>query len=181
MRADVLATTVRWDHDPQHLVPSLQGEVAHGRFRRPDEREVQVRDDVPTFTSAPLVTPLDLCGPIVARLVVTTTGASAHVMAKLSDVYPEGPARRIADGAALVNGGLEPSPVEVSLGHAGYRVRRGHRLRLEIASSAYPRYIWHPGTDEDPWQAIGARSSAQALHVGGNASTLQLRVIGKTG
>jgi uncharacterized protein len=177
LRPDSLPTTVRWDHDPRQLVPSLQGEVAHGRFRRPDEREVQVRDDVPTFTSTPFVRPLDLCGPITAHLVVTTTGTSAHVMAKLSDVYPEGPARRIADGAALVRGGLEPTPVEVSLGHAGYRVRPGHRLRLEVASSAYPRYIWHPGTEEDPWQARDARSSPQVLHVGGNASAIELRVI----
>ena len=66
-------------------------------------------------------------------------------MAKLCDVYPTGEARRIADGACRLDGGSMRS-CSVDLGHTGYRIRPGHRLRLEVSSSAFPRYIWHPGT-----------------------------------
>ena len=84
------------------------------------------------------------------RLDVRTGDVGCHVMAKLCDVYPDGDTRRIVDGACLVAPGATDPVVEVDLGQTGYRVRAGHRLRLEIASSAFPRYIPHPGTLRGP-------------------------------
>lgn len=162
-RRDALGGVVRWEHDPNALVPSLEGDIMAHRLRRPDERDVQVRDDVVTFTSPPQRADLDLAGPVEATLAVSTTAPVGHLMAKLSDVYPEGPARRILDGAAVIGGETGPNVVRVDLGQTGYRVRRGHRLRLEIAASAFPRYIWLPGDGADPWSAVHGVRAELAL------------------
>jgi uncharacterized protein len=175
-RPDRVPVDARWRHDPADPVPSLEGEAVDGWFRQPDERLTHVRDDVLTFTSDPYRKPLDLAGPVVAELVVTPPSAGCHVMAKLSDVYPTGESRRIADGAFLVPSGGGEARVIVDLGHTGYRVRAGHRLRLDVAASAFPRYILHPGTPQDAWS--GARTSATRISVrtGRDASVLRLTV-----
>jgi putative CocE/NonD family hydrolase len=165
-----------WTHDPQDLVPSLEGEAIGGWFHRPDERTTQVRDDVLTFTSELLRESVDLAGPIIADLVVEAGTSAGHIMVKVCDVYPEGEARRIADGACLIAGGDSATAVQVDVGQTGYRVRAGHRLRLEISASAFPRYIWHPGTAEDPWLAMRSRQSQYCLRTGPGGSSLVITV-----
>lgn len=174
-RPDHLSVEARWQHDPDHLVPSLEGDAAAGLFHAPDERMTQVRDDVLTFTSEAAREPLDLAGPVTADLVVRAGEAGGHVMVKLCDVYPAGQARRIVDGAARLEPGLQAT--RIPLGDTGYRLRAGHRLRLEVASSAFPRYIWHPGTTEDPWDAIRAQPSETGLLTGPSGSSLELTVL----
>jgi uncharacterized protein len=175
VRPDSVPVEARWRHDARNLVPSLEGEAVEGWFRPPDERLTQVRDDVLTFTSDAIREPMDLAGPIRADLVVTASAGGGHVMAKLCDVFPTGEARRIADGACRLDGG-STRVVTVDLGSAGYRVRPGHRLRLEISASAFPRYIWHPGTSADPWDAVQGRVVEMALRTGPGGSSLTLTV-----
>ena len=174
-RPDHIPLEARWRHDPGDLVPSLEGEAIDGWFRRPDERLTQVRDDVITFTSDPAREPLDLAGPVTAELAVRMPDAGGHVMAKLCDVYPTGDARRIVDGACRVDAGT--SVVAVDLGHTGYRLRPGHRLRLELSSSAFPRYVWHPGTTTDPWDAVQTQVVETGLLTGPDGSHLTVTVL----
>jgi putative CocE/NonD family hydrolase len=176
IRPDHIPMEARWRHDPANLVPSLEGEAVEGWFRRPDERLTQVRDDVLTFTADAVREPLDLAGPVQAHLVVRAPAAGGHVMAKLCDVYPTGEARRIVDGAYCLNGDAD-AVVTVDLGQAGYRLRPGHRLRLEIASSAFPRYILHPGTTDDPWDAVQTRALEMGLRTGPGGSRLTMTVL----
>jgi predicted acyl esterase len=66
----------------------------------------------------------------------------------------------------------------VDLGSTGYRVREGHRLRLEVATSCFPRFAVHPGTSEDPMRAIEGLPSDQGLLVGGiEGSAVSVTVI----
>lgn len=175
-RPDHIPMEARWGHDPAKLVPSLEGEAVEGWFRRPDERLTQVRDDVLTFTSDVTREPLDLAGPVTACLAIRAPRDGGHVMAKLCDVYPTGEARRIVDGACRLDDDAD-AVVTVDLGHTGYRLRPGHRLRLEIASSAFPRYIWHPGTEADPWDAVLARATEIGLRTGPGGSSLTVTVL----
>jgi putative CocE/NonD family hydrolase len=176
VRPDTIPMEARWRHDPRNLVPSLEGEAVEGWFRQPDERLTQVRDDVLTFTSDAAREPLDLAGPVRAELEVRAPAAGGHVMAKLCDVYPTGEARRIVDGARLLGGGSR-SVATVDLGHTGYRLRPGHRLRLEVSSSAFPRYTWHPGTSADPWDAVRTRVVDLGLGTGPSGSSITLTVL----
>jgi putative CocE/NonD family hydrolase len=176
-RPDRIPVNVRWRHDPSNLVPGLEGEAADGWFHRPDERQTQVRPDVVTFTSDAAREPIDLAGPVTANLLVQPPPAGGHVMAKLCDVYPEGEARRISEGAYLLRPGIGSVLAAVELGHTGYRVRPGHRLRLEVSSSAFPRYIPHPGTSDDPWTAVNGRPADLSLLAGPGGSTLSISVL----
>lgn len=175
-RPDRIPIAVAWRHDPADPVPALEGEAMDGWFHRPDDRVTQVRDDVLTFTSDAFRRPLDLTGPVVAELVIASPLVGGHVMAKLTDVYPDGAARRIADGAALLVPGVGDVVARVELADTGYRVRPGHRLRLDVASSAFPRYDLHPGTTEDPWMARRTKPSRFSLRTGPGGSCLHLTV-----
>jgi predicted acyl esterase len=95
-----------------------------------------------------------------------------HLMAKLVDVDPHGRARRILQGGVLVTEPASDRPVRVELGHTGYRLGPGHRLRLEIASSDHPRYLWDPGTEVDPWIAEGGVPRRRHLRGGPNGSAI---------
>jgi uncharacterized protein len=176
-RPDRIPINARWRHDPSNLVPALEGEAIGGWFHRPDERQTQSRPDVVTFTSDAAGEPIDLAGPVTANLLVQPPPAGGHLMAKLCDVYPDGEARRIADGARLIEPGCEPVLAPVELGHTGYRVRPGHRLRLEVSSAAFPRYIPHPGTFDDPWTTANGRPADMSLLAGPAGSTLSISVL----
>ena len=67
---------------------------------------------------------------------------------------------------------------EVYLGHTGYQVAPGHRLRLHVASSDFPVFLPHPGTAENPWDAVETRTNRQTIVTGGSTpSHLSLTVL----
>jgi len=164
---DAAREPVHWVHDPEDLVPSTPENPFAFVLSWPDEAAVQCRDDVVTFTSEPLDHPLDLAGPVMAHLAVGSSCSSMHVMVKLCDVYPDGSARMLLRGERLVR---EPDPsvaVEISLSHTGHRLLPGHCLRLAVASSDFPLYLPHPGSDENPWYAMKGERSRQTIVTGG--------------
>ena len=177
--ADAAAGTARWVHDPDDLVPSTSlNPFAYVRGWS-DERVVQGRGDVLTFSGEPVSAPLDLAGPVSAWLALGSSCASMHVHAKLCDVYPDGAAHMLVRGDALIREAEYGRPVEVRLSHTAHRLLPGHRLRLAVACSDWPLYLWHPGTDEDPWHATNGEANQQTLATGGSApSYVSLTVLG---
>ena len=161
------ATSVRWTHDPADPVPSVVADELQPLAAPPDDSVVETRPDVLTFTSEAFAKGLRLAGPVVADLAVGSSASSTHAMAKLVDVAPDGATRRISEGAALVLDTVAEARVGVGLASAGYLVRPGHRLRLEVAASDYPQHPPHPGTAADPWTTTDLRASEQRLRVGG--------------
>jgi hypothetical protein len=173
------AGVARWVHDPANLVPSTVLNPFAFLFEWPDEREVERRDDVLTFTSEPVAESLDLVGPVAVSLTVGSSGPSMHVFAKLCDVEPDGTAHMLVRGEELVRGSDFGGPITISMSHTGYRLLPGHSLRLHIASSDFPLYLWHPGTDEDPWLATKGEANQQTIAVGGEKpSRMTLSVLG---
>jgi uncharacterized protein len=65
--------------------------------------------------------------------------------------------------------------VVIDMTHAGYRIRPGHALRLTLASSDYPSFLPHPGTDENPWLAVSGKPTTQTVVTG--VSRLALTVL----
>ncbi len=137
-------SSAQWTHDPESLVPSTVQNPFAFLLEFPDERAVQARPDVLTFTGETVRRPLDLAGPVTARLKVATDGPSMHVFAKLVDVSPDGHAVMLLRGQACVTGSAAQE-TDLYLGHTGYRVEPGHRLRLQVSSSDFPLYrpSWH--------------------------------------
>ena len=136
------------------------------------------RPDVCSFTSAPLAEPLELAGPVVATLWLATDAADTDVCVRLLDVDPSGRAVNITDG--YVRGRhrfgpgtppLRPGAVErfpVHCWNIAYRVEAGHRLRVDVCSSSFPRYDVNAGTGATPgtdgWDDL--RAARQTLCTG---------------
>lgn len=163
--------SVRWAHEPERLVPSSLRDPFSQVKEWPDERQIEERDDVLTFTGEPQREALDLAGPITATLAVGSSASSMDVLVKLLDVTPDGSARAIARGQAHVVDPDPDRPARVDLSHTGYRVQAGHSLRLHVASSDFPLYVPHPGTDEDPWLATSCLQNEQLLVTGAGAGS----------
>ena len=172
----------RWVHRPDDPVPDLIADAWRPLVELPDEQLVSRRPDVLTFTGEELVAPTVLAGPVTATLRVSSSAPSTHAVAKLVDVCPDGRARRIVEGIVAVSGTGDPDdarPATIDLGDTGYRLPAGHRLQLQIASSDFPRYAVHPGTDEEPMIAVRTQDSDQGLLVGGSeGSSLSVMAIG---
>lgn len=142
-------------YDPANPVPT-------GRFgaysRMPvDRREFQQRRDVLVYTSAPLTAPLEVTGPIEARLTVATTATDTDFTAAVSDVFPDGTARALTDGILRLRYRNSKTTPELARPGTPYEIRievgatsnvflPGHRIRLEVSSSNFPRYDRNPNT-----------------------------------
>jgi putative CocE/NonD family hydrolase len=163
---DGVAGQVSWTHDPADPVPSLVPDPWRPLLALPDESSGHGRDDVATFTGDALRLPLDLAGPAVVEVELEANHGTAHLVATLCDVAPDGAARRILEGAALVVGAEPGVGVRVDLGDTGYRLAGGHRLRLALAGSSYPRWVVHPGTDEDPFDATATHPVELRVRLG---------------
>lgn len=146
-------------YDPTNPVPTLGGQnliLPRGPY---DQRPVENRDDVLLFTSPVLEEPFEATGPIKAILYVSSDCPDTDFTVKLCDVYPDGRSMLITDGILRMrnrNGFdhwefMEPGEIyeiEVDLWSTSYIWNTGHRIRVAVSSSNYPRFLNNPNTAE---------------------------------
>ena len=99
-----------------------------------------------------------------SRYVFMEQVASTDIYAKLCDRAPDGSVHQIARGQGVLTQPGAASLARIELGHTGYRLRPGHRLHLQIASSDYPEFPPNSGTTENRWTAASRAGSRQVLH-----------------
>ena len=160
-------TSLTWTHDPADLVPSSVPDAFSFLLYRPDEASIGERADVLRFDSAPIAEDVDLAGPVCARLRVASDGPVMDCFVRVLDVAPDGTALRIARGQQQLLDATDTAVLEIDLGHLGYRLRAGHRLRVHVSSSDYPEFLPQTGTGADPWTWGETRTNRQSLVVGG--------------
>ena len=194
-----LGTTLRgaepedsYAYDPVAPVPTVGG--AHqlpAVFKRGpvDQREVEAREDVLVYTSAPLEAPVVVAGPITATLFVATDAPDTDFVARLVDVYPDGRAIPLTDGVVRlsVREGLErraevrPGEVyrlEVDLWSTANAFLPGHRIRLDVTSSNFPRWERNLNTGADSARSTEMRVAHQrVLHDAEHPSQVTLYVL----
>jgi putative CocE/NonD family hydrolase len=148
-------------YDPHDPVPTVGGATLlpgmyvgqHAGQR--DQRAVEQRPDVLTFTSEPVTGEVELCGPVAVVLHASTDAADTDWTAKLVDVHPDGRALNICDGIirARYRHGTESEKLipagqvaefRIDLGATSLVLPAGHALRVEISSSNFPRFDAHP-------------------------------------
>jgi len=116
-----------------------------------DDRAISDRRDVLSYTSEPLKQPLDVVGPLSCTLHAASSARDTDWHIRLVDVHPSGYAQFLAHGMlrARFRQSFEhpkflepgrPEVFELDLGATANRFLPGHRIRLEIMSSWYPRY-----------------------------------------
>ena len=118
-----------------------------------DNRPVEQRADVLVFTSEPLREPVEVVGDVTAELHVTRDNPNADLFVRLCDVDEPGDAhsrsRNVCDGIVRLTG-ADPltGTVRVSLIGAAHRFGCGHRLRVQVAGGAFPRFARNPGNGQ---------------------------------
>ncbi|MGI8596926.1 MAG: CocE/NonD family hydrolase [Thermoleophilaceae bacterium] len=157
-------------YDPADPTPSVGGPTLARTAGGKDNRELESRSDVLTYTSAPLDRDLEACGPVSVELWVGSTARSADFFVRLCDVDPTGRSTNVCDGIRRVGveeleaAAGEPVPITLDLGATCSRFRRGHRVRLQVSSGAFPRFVRNPGTGQHPGTATTLVAADQRVH-----------------
>ena len=145
--ADVPAASFRYD--PADPTPSPGGAILAVTGGSRDNRAVERRLDVLVFSSDPLDEPVEVIGEVAAELSVTRDNPYADLFVRLCDVDPRGRSWNVCDGIVRLTG-ADPltGTVRVSLIGAAHRFGRGHRIRLQVAGGAHPRFARNPGNGQ---------------------------------
>jgi putative CocE/NonD family hydrolase len=162
-------------HDPARPVPSIGGNTLYYGVRRDasgeenpdfsltagprDQREIEALGLV--YTSPPLAEDLDVVGPVKLVLYAASNRVDTDFVARLTDVFPDGRSILVTDGIVraryrrsrrrpelLVPGRIYRFVID--LWHTAWRFAAGHRLRLAVAGSCFPRYDRNLNTGEPP-------------------------------
>lgn len=165
----------RYDYAPQRPVPFITG-LTSAQLGGPDDYSaVELRGDVLVYTSEPLTEPLQLIGPVRLVLNATSSAPDTDFVGRLLDVHPSGFAQRLIEGIvrARYRDGfdaeqlLEPGQTveyDLDLWHTAQVFLPGHRLRVEITSSAFPKYDRNLNTGEPLATSTRMATAAQTVH-----------------
>ena len=143
------ALAVGFRYDPADPTPSPGGAILAVTGGSRDNRAVERRLDVLVFSSDPLEEPVEVVGEVAAELSVTRDNPYADLFVRLCDVDPRGRSWNVCDGIVRLTG-EDPlaGTVRVSLIGAAHRFGRGHRIRLQVAGGAHPRFARNPGNGQ---------------------------------
>jgi predicted acyl esterase len=142
-----------FSYDPLDPVPTTGGATlgVDGPAGPSDQAAVERRADVLCYTGDVLTVPLEVTGSVTLTVYLSSTAVDADVTGKLVDVFPDGRAIILCEGLCRLryrNSLSRPQPLEpgeivevtVDLGVTSNVFRPGHRIRLEVAGSDFPRY-----------------------------------------
>jgi len=149
-----------YDYDPADPVPTAGGQhLLHALYPRGavDQSEVEERPDVLCYTTPPLEDDLTVVGPVTLRLYAASSAVDTDFVARLVDVFPDGRAYNLTDGIIRAScrevdfarpEAARPSLIEpgrayaydIDLWATANTFKAGHRIRLEVTSSNFPRW-----------------------------------------
>jgi uncharacterized protein len=159
--------------NPDSPVPTSGGAMIGGSGTFP-QNDIEKRTDVLVYSTPPLAEDVEVTGPLSVVLYVSTSSPSADFTAKLVDVHADGIAYNVSDGIlrrayapAADPPAAASAEIVVDLWPTSIVFRRGHRIRLEIAGSNFPRYDRNPHTGDAPATARTTAAATQAVHHGG--------------
>lgn len=184
-------------YDPHSPVPTVGGAtflpglfIAANAGPR-DQREVEARPDVLCYTSEPLMRDTEVTGPVALKLYVKSSAQDTDFTGKLIDVHPDGRAMLLTDGILraryreslsapkLMNPG-EIGELTLDLVATANLFRAGHRIRVEVSSSNFPRFDRNPNNGGVIAEATAADfviAHNSVLHDAAHASHLVLPVV----
>jgi len=183
----------RFISDPHSPVPTVGGplccdgqHLAPGAF---DQRKVESRPDVLVYTTPAFDHDYNVTGPVSLDLYASSEAVDTDFSAKLVDVSPDGFVRNLTEG--ILRARYRDSQEHPQLMQAGtvYRFRidlwstsnvflAGHKLRLEIAGTNFPRFNRNPNNGEDPGDATQlVKTTNTVYHDGAHPSALTVDVM----
>lgn len=187
-------------YDPRDPVPTVGGSTMLAPALPPgpfDQRDIEARRDVLSYTSAPLNEPYTVLGAVSVSLFAASSARDTDFVARLVDVHPDGRAFNVVDGiirasaretypAPGVVRPQAPSLLEpdqpyrfcIDLWATGITFLPGHCLRVDVTSSSHPRWIRHTNSPVSPVDATELVVARQRVfHDPARPSTLHLTVL----
>jgi len=180
-------------YDPAHPVPTIGGPLCcRSDLIKPgplDQKELELRKDVLVYTTAALERDLEVTGPVTAELYVTSSATDTDFTAKLVDVWPNGFAQNLTEGILRMRYRdsrekpemTKPGSVvhiTVDLWATSNVFLAGHKLRLEISSSNFPRFDRNLNTGEEQARASRIEKATNVvLHDSEHPSALILPIV----
>lgn len=160
-----------YNYDPKDPVPFVTEVVSSQIGGADDYSSIERRDDVLVYSTEVLTEDTAVVGPIRAKLFVSSDCKDTDFMVKLLDVHPNGKAIRMMDGMtrARYREGMEKEvlmtpgeiyEIEVDIWNTSNVFKAGHQIRIEIASSAFPKYDRNLNTGE----SLATSSKIQVAH-----------------
>jgi putative CocE/NonD family hydrolase len=154
----------RYTYDPANPVPTIGGplccDAAHLSPGPHDQRPVEERADVLVYSTPPFTQDMEVTGPVYLEVFAKSSAPDTDFTAKLVDVWPNGFAQNLTEG--IVRARYRNSQVKPELMNPGeiYKLTinlwstsnvflKGHRLRLEISSSNFPRFDRNLNTGQE--------------------------------
>jgi putative CocE/NonD family hydrolase len=155
-----------------------------------EQSDIEKRNDVLVFTSEPLAADLDATGPVSVELFVQSSAVDTDFTAKLVDLGPNGFAQNITDGILRMRYRNSMEKAEnISAGQV-YKITidlwatsnvflAGHRIRVDISSSNYPRFDRNLNTGETDVAHATKKNAATntLLHDAAHPSALSISVL----
>jgi len=165
-----------YDYDPADPVITRGGALLMSPEYRPgpfDQRPTESREDVLVYTSGELKEDLEVTGPIKVHVWAISSAPDTDFVARLVDVHPDGYTQNLTDGIIRARyrnfeHGEAPSLIEpgtayeyeIDLWATSNVFKAGHRIRLDVTSSNFPRWDRNPNTGHD----FGADSDVKVAH-----------------
>ncbi|MEA2173475.1 MAG: uncharacterized protein QOD00_1067 [Blastocatellia bacterium] len=169
-------------YDPANPVPTRGGRNLDPTLPGPgplDQQQLEQRADLLVYTSDVMEEELCVMGIVRAEIIFETSGRSADVVVKLVDVHPDGRALQVLCSALRTEfTAHDPQLVRVNVGNIAITFRRGHRVRVEIASSNFPHLDLNPSTGQASTRALDFEAADQKVYRGARSpSFIELPVV----
>lgn len=180
-------------YDPMNPVPSVGGNVCctggaidGGAF---DQQELEARQDILVYTTPPLEEGVEISGFIETTLYVSSDAKDTDFTVKLIDVYPDGRAynldetiqrvryREGYDKEVFMEDG-EVYKVDLTPMSTSNYFEKGHRIRIEVSSSNFPRFTRNLNTGGNNWdETEGVKARNQVHHSAAYPSQIRLPIV----
>ncbi|MBI2834428.1 MAG: CocE/NonD family hydrolase [Acidobacteria bacterium] len=165
----------RYSYDPADPVPTVYRPGDPPKGTTEDQRPVENREDVLVFSTGPLDDSMEVTGPIEVKLWAASSAPDTDWTAKLVDVHPNGYAQRVMDGIIRARfrssyerpSLLEPEKVyehTIDLWAVSHVFHAGHRVRVEISSSNFPKYSRNLNTGQNSATTTAMQVARQTVH-----------------
>jgi len=166
-------------YDPGNPAPTVGGplccDAEHLAPGPHDQRAVEAREDVLVYSTPAFTQDTEITGPVALELFAKSSAVDTDFTAKLVDVAPDGYAQNLTEG--IVRARYRDSQEKASFLNAGqiYKLtidlwatsnvfRKGHRLRLEVSSSNFPRFDRNLNNGENPAFAVNFVSATNTIY-----------------
>jgi putative CocE/NonD family hydrolase len=153
----------QYHYDPADPTPAVGGVSMNGGGRA-DNKALEARADVLTYTTSVLDQDVEVVGEVSAEIWFRSSLPHADVFVRLCDVDPQGGSSNVCDGLISLSAADEITSANVRLWPTAYRFKRGHRIRVQVSSGAFPRYARNSGTGEPRATATTLRAADQTIY-----------------